>query len=396
MSSEQTIFLLRDKPIVELDPKQLQEHNLSEELFGETSTEEYETLKADIEHRGIQDPLQVISQGADYLIISGHRRSAIAKELGIKVPCIIRTDLKEEWQIKEALIKDNLLRRHLNDYQKVKCGLELEPIERLKAEKRKLATLKKGDKIPDMENFPIREEEGATRDKVAKNVGFGSGRQYEKAKKVYQEAPEPIKKQWQEDKITTHNAYSQMKRITKQKEDEKRLINQIPQKKIEGVFKTILIDPPWDYEHLSLAGRGKPKYAVLSIDELKAFDIQRYVDKEGCHLYLWTTNNFLYEALKLGIHWGFTYKTALTWIKPSIGLGSYFRNNTEHCLFFVSGKLTTRVKDIPTSFEAPRAEHSKKPEKIYEIIERASYPPYLQIFFPERENWETFKGDIRN
>lgn len=91
----------------------------------------------------------------------------------------------------------------LTDYQKVRCGLELEPIERLKAEKRKIATLpKKGEKGFQSHNvveiFPPHneEEKGTIRDIVAKEVGFGSGRQYEKAKKVYQEAPEPIKKQW--------------------------------------------------------------------------------------------------------------------------------------------------------------------------------------------------------
>lgn len=125
------------------------------------------------------------NSGDNYLIISGHRRAKIAKELGIKVPCIIRTDLKEDWQIKEALIKDNLLRRQLSDYQKVRCGLELEPIERLKAKKRQIeAGRLYGEKHPKeevKENFPqaLSSEKGQTRDIVAKEVGFGSGRQYE-------------------------------------------------------------------------------------------------------------------------------------------------------------------------------------------------------------------------
>jgi len=59
------------------------------------------------------------------------------------------------------------------------------------------------------ENFCTHEKGRAT-DKVAKEVGFGSGRQYEKAKKVYEEAPEPIKKQWQEGKLSTHAAYQKI------------------------------------------------------------------------------------------------------------------------------------------------------------------------------------------
>ena len=181
--SEQTIFLLRDKPIIELNPGELKEHELSKELFGETESDEYETLKTDIESRGIQDPLHILKQNGGYIIVSGHRRTKIAKELGIKVPCIIRTDLKEEWQIKEFLIKDNLLRRHLSDYQKVKCGLELEPIEARKAEERKEEGQKLGgltagrgrqktDSI--VENFPPSNEEEKVKENFPTLIGTDS------------------------------------------------------------------------------------------------------------------------------------------------------------------------------------------------------------------------------
>jgi len=94
--------------------------------------------------------------------------------------------------------------------------LELEPIERLKAKKRQIeAGRLYGEKHPKeevKENFPqaLSSEKGQTRDIVAKAVGFGSGKQYEKAKKVYEEAPEPIKKQWQEGKLSTHAAYQKI------------------------------------------------------------------------------------------------------------------------------------------------------------------------------------------
>jgi hypothetical protein len=41
-------------------------------------------------------------------------------------------------------------------------------------------------------------------------------------------------------------------------------------------------------------------------------------------------------------------------------------------------KTTTRpaAASLPTHFEAPRGAHSEKPERLYEIIRAASYPPY--------------------
>jgi len=112
------MFLLTDKKIISLNPKELIDHPLNLELFGELSKEEYQTLKEDIAKRGIQDPLHVVKRDDKYLIVSGHQRKSIATELGINVPCIIRDDLIEDWEIEQQLINDNLLRRHLTDYQK--------------------------------------------------------------------------------------------------------------------------------------------------------------------------------------------------------------------------------------------------------------------------------------
>jgi hypothetical protein len=40
------------------------------------------------------------------------------------------------------------------------------------------------------------------------------------------------------------------------------------------------------------------------------------------------------------------YRGILTWVKPSLGLGNYFRGTTEHVLFGVRRKLKLRCTDI--------------------------------------------------
>jgi N6-adenosine-specific RNA methylase IME4 len=173
------------------------------------------------------------------------------------------------------------------------------------------------------------------------------------------------------------NEVSKILRLQRVNADEQRILDLVPR---IGKFRTVVLDPAWDYDWLSLAARAKPGYAMQTIESLRELDVKAWADQdEGCHLYCWTTNNFLGEACKLVEHWGFQHRTMLTWIKPPpFGLGSYFRNSTEQVLFATLGDTTTRhaAASIPTHFEAPRGEHSEKPEKFYEIVRAASYPPY--------------------
>jgi N6-adenosine-specific RNA methylase IME4 len=174
----------------------------------------------------------------------------------------------------------------------------------------------------------------------------------------------------------TYAEINKVLRMERVHADEQRVLSLRPR---PGKFKTLLFDSAWDYGGQSLAGRAEPDYALQTLDQLRAMDITQWADDAGCHLYLCATNNFVLEAGKLVDHWGWRYHMLITWIKPSpFGLGSYFRNSTEHVLFATRGEMKTRpaAASIPTHFEAPRGDHSEKPEKLYEIIRAASYPPY--------------------
>ena len=398
--SEQTIFLLQDKPIIEINPDLLKEHELSKELFDETASEDYEKLKTDIMNRGIQDPLHIVKQNGSYLIVSGHRRAKIAKELDIKVPCIIRTDLKEDWQVKEALIKDNLLRRHLNDYQMVRCGLVLEPIEAKKAEKRQIELAgthpSKESDLPQNFGEGKDKHETETATAVAKEVGFGSGEQYRKAKKVYEEAPEPIKKQWKEGKLSTHAAYKQTKRdekLEKQRKNE----SKIPSiTKMKDKFDIIYADPPWEYDFsLSTSRAIESHYSTMPLEQICNMKIPA---KDDSVLFLWVPQPKLREGLKVIEAWGFEYKTGMVWIKNQKGMGYYVRGKHELLLIAIKGKPAIPLpENRPESvIEEPRAKHSKKPEKVYELIEQM-YPngKYLELFArTKRERWASWGNEI--
>ncbi|MBQ8691673.1 MAG: hypothetical protein IJ520_00820, partial [Synergistaceae bacterium] len=150
-----------------------------------------------------------------------------------------------------------------------------------------------------------------------------------------------------------------------------------------GLFQTIVIDPPWDWGDDGDAdqfGRARPDYQTMSIQEIAQLPVAKIADN-NCHLYLWVTNRSLPKAFGLLEAWGFRYITCLTWVKPSFGMGNYFRGSTEQVLFGVKGSHPLKRRDVGTHFEAPRGDrHSAKPGEFYKLVESCSYPPYIDIF----------------
>ena len=129
----------------------------------------------------------------------------------------------------------------------------------------------------------------------------------------------------------------------------------------------------------------------MPIDEIESLPIGDIADN-NCHLYLWVTNRSLPKAFRLIEAWGFRYITCLTWVKPSIGMGNYFRGSTEQVLFAVKGSQPLKRKDVGTHFEAPRGKaHSAKPDEFYKLVESCSYGPYIDIFGRKgRKGWSVW------
>lgn len=123
--------------------------------------------------------------------------------------------------------------------------------------------------------------------------------------------------------------------------------------------------------------------------------------EDNAHLYLWTTNNYMPDALKVMEAWGFTYKTCITWGKDRFGLGQYFRGQTEHLLFGVRGyvpyKLDLEGKRMQgkTYYYHPRTVHSQKPHLFYDIIEHVSTGPYIELFARNlRTGWDSWGNQV--
>ena len=169
------------------------------------------------------------------------------------------------------------------------------------------------------------------------------------------------------------------------------------------MYRAILIDPPWNERGGGKIKRGADRHYPL----LKTRDIYTTIvscpqwnnRSENSHLYLWVTNNHLTDGLWLLDALDYKYKSNVVWVKPTIGLGQYFRGQHEILLFGTRGKKPTEprtdVRNIPSILHAAKRRHSQKPEETYALIERRSKGEYLELFArTRREGWTTWGNEV--
>lgn len=164
-------------------------------------------------------------------------------------------------------------------------------------------------------------------------------------------------------------------------------------------YKTILADPPWNES--GRHGRGaNAHYSLMKTSEIIEL-MKKIPFSENAHLYLWVTNTFLQDGLKvINSLEGFRYITNRVWIKDSYGLGHYFRGQHELLLFAVKGKPIVKngtserpICTISSVIFAKKREHSRKPDQVYLDIENMSHPPFLEMFARQkRKGWDS-QGD---
>ena len=138
---------------------------------------------------------------------------------------------------------------------------------------------------------------------------------------------------------------------------------------ILGKFDVIMADPPWDI-HMDLP------YGTLRDDEMKNLPVKKLQD-DGI-IFLWVTGRATELARDCLEIWGYTRKEELVWIKTNQlqrlirtgRTGHWLNHSKEHCLIGIKGnpKLNTNL-DCDVIVSEVR-ETSRKPDEIYELIER--------------------------
>lgn len=158
---------------------------------------------------------------------------------------------------------------------------------------------------------------------------------------------------------------------------------------------TVLVDPPWE---ITGASNLLP-YEAITIEDIKALPVAAFC-AERAHCHLWCLPNpTLFRAEEILVAWGFRPVSILTWGKTgALGRGGYWRHQTEHLVTGVRGDADRfDDKGLSSWIEAPRGRHSEKPEVIYEMVERGSPPPRVELFARiRRPGWFAWGHEVHS
>lgn len=228
---------------------------------------------------------------------------------------------------------------------------------------------------------------------------------------------------------------------------------------LDPPYSTIVVDPPWPYEtqptgyQRESGKRSFLPYSTMTVDEVKALPIGDVAVLDA-HLYLWTTQRFVWDAVDVVEGWGFQDPQLLVWCKTPTGAmtGGAFAPTCEFLLFarrnhgpllkamwqdagYTPAEIHREVRGgrqtglvsmwakgtrypsegdwermhnlLPkgidhragppratidsTWFQWPRGPHSAKPAAAYDLIERVSPGPYVDIFArATRLGWDSW------
>lgn len=170
-------------------------------------------LVANISELGLLYPIIVNKQ---YQLLAGERRLTACRELGwTDIPAIIMdtADAERELAVEFA---ENRYRKDFNREEIVDAGVQMERIESIKAEERRISTQNNNaakSVKAEVENFP-HQEVGKTRDIVAHRLGI-SGKQYERMKFIVEhktDLSEGEYTDWNTGVISTNKAYGFIKK----------------------------------------------------------------------------------------------------------------------------------------------------------------------------------------
>jgi N6-adenosine-specific RNA methylase IME4 len=353
-----------------------------------------DALAQSIQRVGLLHPIVLDSQSK---LIVGERRLRACQQLGwTDIPATMAETFDDIERALYAERDENVERKPWTPSEAVEMAAKLVPYEERAAAERQYEGQARGGKsagrgrkqtTEDSSGKTLpkakRDETACTTARIAKAVGL-SRPTLEKAQAVVQAAQddperfEPLAQQMdQTGKVD--GAYRKLRKTQQ--------LDQLRQREAApgppgGLYDVIVVDPPWP---VAVQGREvRPQqiglaYQAMTVEEIYALELPTAAQ---CHVWLWTTQRFLPEAFACLQRWGLTYHCCFVWHKPGgmqpMNLPQF---NCEFAVYATKGSPPfVETTDFLTCFQAPRHEHSAKPEAFYTLVARVTAGRRLDLF----------------
>ena len=377
-------------------------------IFPMMSATEFESLKADIKHNGLLEPIWQ-HEGK---IIDGRNRYQACVETGV-------TPHFREWDgigsLTAFVVSLNLHRRHLTESQRGMVAAKLANIELGQNQHFLGSANLRTHQISQAEAAELLNVSERTVTAAAKVKDEGalelvraveSGAASVSA--AAQVATLPVEEQREIVAQGEAEILKAAKEIRAKKTEARRVerierIADLSRESIQpltsiGRYPIILADPPWAYDfNKDDADEIENHYPTMDLEAICDLPVSESA-LDDCVLFLWTTSPKLEESFAVINAWGFNYRTCAIWDKEWIGPGYYFRQRHELLLVATRGSVPVPAPSSrPDSiFLEKRTAHSKKPEIAYQLIE-SMYPdlPKLELFSrTAREGWTVWGNQV--
>lgn len=375
-------------------------------LYPGMTDEEYKALRADIRKHGQQSPIVLWRENDadDWQIIDGRHRALACDELGVEPKYEFVNGSTDPAQY---VISANSVRRQLTQSQLAMVASKLRDYTRENGEKTNVL------------GFRTDTMEGAGR-----AVGV-TGETVRRAKNVRSRS-ETLGDAVESGRVTVADAHAvrhvddtildeALTRLTQHSVDKpntlRREVNNVmrelrqqdladnPPTLPTGKFSTIVIDPPWPMVKIPRDVRPNQTgfdYPTMSVEAIGRLPIHKFLHDDA-FVFLWTTQRFLPASFELLRRWDLTYRFTMVWHKAG---GFQPLNSPQfNAEFVVAGSFGkpefVDTKAFPVVFEAPRGKHSEKPDEFYELLQRVTHGPRLDMFArKERDGFDVWGEEV--
>ena len=362
-------------------------------LIPPLAEDEYSKLQESIKQEGCREPLSIWNG----VIVDGHNRYKICCEYNIEFKTQ-EIEFEDEGEAKIWIINNQLARRNLEPFQKTNLILKKKEIiaERAKENEKIRKGKQPGASLTNSSNLidPIH-----TRKELAKEAGVSEDT-VARVEFINKNAGEEAIEKLNKGESSINEVFTKLKKV--EKEGKRRQEIEEQREKLEkgeldlpkGLYEIIVVDPPWPYGggYDAEGRRVSSPYPEMSLEEIKNIELP---SSEDCVLWLWTTHKFLPEAFDILDTWDFEYKAALVWDKQKMGMGSWLRMQCEFCLLGIKGKPKWNLSNERDFISEARGEHSRKPNRFYEMVEKLCIGRKLDFFSRElRKNWDSYGIEV--